>query len=91
MAAGRDALRDFQKRPRRLDVGTANGVAIHRAVVLRGHLQSREEVFGQNTSVTLEGGNLFHTGQRLGARQQQRQGFVKGQQRRSAHKNSGAE
>ena len=91
MRARRNALRHFQNGPRCAHVGAANGIAIHGTVVLRRHLQGRQQILCQHTPIAFKGGHFVHARQGLGTCQQQWQGFVQGQQWRSAHRNSGAE
>ena len=53
--AGRDALADRQQHALVGDLGAAHGVAVHRAVVLRRHLQRRHQVLRQHAAVGVEG------------------------------------
>ena len=74
--ARRDALCNPQPRLQPDQVGTAQRVAVHRAVVVRGHLQRRDDIAGQDPGVGVEGGNRLGTLERLGRREQLGQGVV---------------
>ena len=74
---GGDALRHRQCAAA-LHIGAAQGVAVHRAIVLRRHLQVRDHVLGQHAPIGVQGGEQFlalggsgHGGQQLGQRRVQ--------------------
>ena len=56
-AAGGNALADRQRHAFVGDLGAAHRIAVHRAVVLRRHLQGRDQVLRQHAAVGVEGGH----------------------------------
>ena len=65
----------------RAQVGHAQGVAVHGAVVVAGHVQGAAQRLRQHAAVGLKGRNGLQRQHGLGTRQQVAQGVVQGQQR----------
>ena len=81
--AGGDALRHRQLHAGPGDVDGAHGVAVHRGVVLRRHLQLGHQILREHAAVGIEGAERFDLGQRGGVAEHAPQGFIERHQRRT--------
>ena len=88
--AGSNPLAHRQHRARAGQIGAAQRIAVHRAVVLRRHLQSRHQVLRQHAAVGIEGRHRLRISQGAGLTQQFGQGLIEGPQRgpRLCHTNT---
>ena len=79
--AGSNPLAHRQHRARAGQIGAAQRIAVHRAVVLRRHLQSRHQVLCQHAAVGIKGRHRLHISQGTGVAQQFGKSLIEGPQR----------